>query len=425
MNRLSRSLRFKLAATFAVFGVAVTVLLSAGLFVAAHNLGLRLMDETMSSEIDDFLARRQFNPQALLPATVTLRGYSYLPGAKRKKVPEELAALDVGKYQMQINNVPYRIMVVDRLGERFVMMYNASTQQRRENTFREYVMVSTLVMVLLSAWIGWWLAGWIVSPIAELTRRVGNANPEQDAPDISLGFSEDEVGLLAQVFGNYLKRLKAFIERERAFTADVSHELRTPLAVVQGVVELMGEDRHLDGKQHERIARIGRANREMIEMSAALLLMAREENRDEPVMQQCDVWDVVVSAVEMYRHLLSQNTRLELNCASLVHIAAERTLLGIVVSNLIRNAFAYTPSGSVSITLDGGGLTIADTGTGISSEDISRVFNRHFKGAGSAGEGIGLSLVRRICERYGWQTVIESEVGIGTTARLVFKKPAA
>ena len=420
MSKLRHSLRFRLAITFALFGMLVSLMLSTGIFITAHNLGVRLIDETMNTEIEDFLARRLHDSQASLPMTITIRGYVHQPDQVKEGLSQELTLLTPGKYRIKTDDTPYQVAIVDKGGERFVMMYNVSTQQYRERTFLGYLAISTLAMVLFSAWMGWWLAGRIVSPIAELARRVDTALPEEDEQKITLGFADDEIGKLAAVFGSYLNRMKSFMDRESAFTADVSHELRTPLAIVQGVVELMQEDSHLDGKQQERIARMARANREMIDITSALLLLAREQDSDEPVMPQCDVWDVLSNAVEAYRHLVNENTRIELDCAHHVLVTAERTLLSIVVSNLIRNAFAYTPSGTVTITLDQDSLTIIDTGHGIISEEIGKVFDRHYKGKESTGEGIGLSLVKRICERYNWKTEIQSEVGKGTTARLIF-----
>ena len=428
MSSIRHSFRFRLTFTFAIFGVLVSLLLSTGLFVATHSLGLRLMDETLGSEIDDFLSRRHVNPRALLPATITIRGYVHLHNQPKEGLAPELANLSPGQYQMTLNNIPYRIDVVDRGEERFVMMFNATQQQYREWTFLSYTAVGTLLMTLFSAWLGWWLAGRIVKPISELSRRVSVASPEDKEQNISRGFSDDEVGKLAGVFGSYLNRMREliarereFIARERAFTADVSHELRTPLTVVQGVVELMESDcNYVDNKQQQRVARIGRANREMIDITAALLLMAREENLDEHVVQQCDVWDVVSNVVDVNDHLVSPKTSIQLNCLNRLCVNAERTLLLIVVANLIRNAFTYTPSGSVTISLDENSLTISDTGSGITEGEIGRIFERYAKGADSKGIGIGLSLVKRICDRYGWVIEIKSIVGRGTDARLIF-----
>jgi len=409
-----------------MFGAMVSLLLTIGLSFTAHNLGERLIDETLRAEIEDYMSRRSRNPSSLPPATVSIQGYVFLPGQNNADIPPELHNLVPGKYQLTLNNIPYRIAVADQADERYVMMFNEMRQRHRESTFLIYMVVGALSMTLVSAWIGWWLAGRVVAPIAELGRRVSKASPEDNMLAIASGFEPDEIGKLALVFEGYLRRMRAFIDRERAFTADISHELRTPLAIVLGVVELMEEDTHLLEKQQERVARIGRATREMIAMTTALLLMAREANADEPVIQKCDVCDIASHIVDMHRHQLSEHTTVQLVCQSHPHIEAERSLFGIVVANLIRNAFTYTPSGSVKITVEENCLTVTDTGTGIHSEVIGKVFQRHFKGSGSTGSGIGLSLVKRICDRYGWETIIESTEGKGTSAQLIFvRSPTA
>lgn len=403
----------------------VSLFLSLGLSFTAHTLGDRLIDETLRAEIEDYITRRARNPNSLPPATVSIQGYIFLPGLDKSETPPALHELPPGKYQLTLNNIPYRVAVVDQVDVRYVMMFNEVRQLKRESTFLIYLVGGALSMTLLSAWIGWWLAGRVVAPITELGIRVSQARPEDNTPDLARGFEPDEIGKLANVFAGYLKRMRAFIDRERAFTSDISHELRTPLAIVLGVVELMEEDSQLHDKQQKRIARIGRATRGMIDMTSALLLMGREAGADESVIQKCDVSDIVSHNIDMHRHLLNPQTIVNLVCQSHPHIEAERTLFGIVVANLVRNAFTYTQSGSVTITVVENSLTVMDTGTGIHSEEIGKVFQRHFRGSDSTGSGIGLSLVKRICDRYGWETIIESTVGLGTTAQLIFARSRA
>jgi signal transduction histidine kinase len=397
----------------------VSLLLSLGLSFTAHSLGERLMDETLRAEIDDYISRRARNPNSLPPSTASIQGYLLNQGQRNENIPLELLSLREGKYQLTLNDTPYRVAVADKNGERYFMLFNEKRQRNREEMFLIYLVSGALIMIVISAWVGWWLAGRVVAPIEELARRVSRASPGDDAEAVAHGFPSDEIGQLAQVFSSYLKRMCAFIDRESSFTSDVSHELRTPLAIVQGVVELMEDSNQLDEKQRARIARIGRANSEMVSLTTALLLMARE-NTDEVVVQTCDVCEVVSVAIEMNRHLLSEKTTVDLVCLAHPNIGAERTLLSIVVANLIRNAFTHTPSGAVSILVEGNGLIVSDTGTGIHEEELGKVFQRHFKGSGSTGSGIGLSLVKRICDRYGWETIIESTEGQGTSAQLIF-----
>ncbi len=419
------SLRLRVAAAFAWFGGLVSLLLAAGLYLAAHDAGQRLIDETLRAELDDYMARRQRNPQSLPPASVTLRGYVDAADAPNGDIPAPVRALSPGRHEIELGGVPYRVAVAEQQGLRFFLLFNETRQQAREQRFVAYLAGGALTMILLSAAGGLWLAGRVIAPVTDLARQVGAADPaaappllaDDDAP-------HDEVGELARIFQSYLRRLHAFIDRERAFTADVSHELRTPLAVIQGAAEVLQNDGRLDAAQHGRLARIERAARDMTELIRALLLMAREEEPEADA--QCDAAEVVRDCIERHRHLLARRKAgLRVEIEAEPQLPAEPTLFSIVVANLVRNAFAYTESGRIDIRLAADRLEVRDTGIGIRAEEIGRVFQRYYKGTASQGSGIGLSLVKRICDRYGWIIRIESREGQGTSATLVFAPNAA
>jgi signal transduction histidine kinase len=234
--------------------------------------------------------------------------------------------------------------------------------------------------------------------------------------------SNDEVGELARAFDRYLSRLRKFSERENYFTADVSHELRTPLAIMLGTVEVLEQDETLSTKQRERLARIRRAAQDMIDLTTALLLMARERQNavDE---QPCHVAEVALACVEKHRHLVGDRPiRLEVELTADPGLIVECPLLEIVIGNLIRNALFNTKSGVVLLRLEAERLIVRDTGVGMRPEELARALERYYKGASSAGAGVGLSLVKRICDRYGWRISLNSQEGQGTTAEIDFSE---
>ncbi|MDD5249412.1 MAG: HAMP domain-containing sensor histidine kinase [Rhodocyclaceae bacterium] len=417
---LRHSLRLRLAATFALFGMLVSLLLSAGVFVAAQHTSDRLIDETLRAELDDYLSRRARNPASLPPATISIRGYVYAPGDDHADIPRPVLDLPVGKHQLLVAGIPYRISAVESDGMRYVMMFNEARQRQREEQFFIFLAGGILVMALVSAGLGWWLAGRVVAPVAELARLIGTNQLEQSG-GAAVEFANDEIGKLASgVFGEYVKRMRAFISREQAFTTDVSHELRTPLSIVRGVVELMEDDQRLDELERGRIDRIRRAVDGMIDITSALLVMAREDSLREAPSTPCDVCEVVRDAIDAHRHLVGANATVQFDCRSHPRLLVEGTLLKIVVANLVLNAFTHTDAGTVAIVVDENGIAVNDTGRGILGEELGKVFQKHFKGADSTGAGIGLSLVKRICDRYGWEIAIDSTVGRGTSARLIF-----
>lgn len=424
--RLPHSLRFRVAFAFAWFGALVSLLLAIGLYFSADDLGKRLMDETLRAEMEDYLARRARNPHSLPPNTLMLRGYVIEPGERQTDLPPELVQLPLGQYELQVDNTPYRVAVTERAGARYIMLFNQAPQMQREGRFVFYLGGGILIMTLLSAAGGYWLAGRVVAPVSRLAREMRDATPEGQSPALSGHFSEDELGEMARAFDSYIERLRAFIDRERAFTADVSHELRTPLAVIQGATEVLEGDNALDERQKRRIHRIERASRDMTELTGALLLLAREETAGAQPDEQCPVKEVLLDCVEKHRHLIEgRDAALELDIAAQPLLPAERTLLSIVISNLIRNAFSYTETGKVAIRLLSDRLVVSDTGIGIKADELARVFQRYYKGSASKGSGIGLSLVKRICDRYGWEVLIESREHEGTTAQLIFPSPPA
>jgi signal transduction histidine kinase len=99
---------------------------------------------------------------------------------------------------------------------------------------------------------------------------------------------------------------------------------------------------------------------------------------------------------------------------------AESTLLEVVIGNLVRNAFSYTKSGKVKIRLESNRFIVSDTGIGIHDDELNKIFLPHYRGETSSGAGVGLSLVKRICDRYHWRIKFLSQKTQGTTAEVVF-----
>ena len=414
--RFSRSLRFRVAASFAALGGGLSLIIAVGLFIGIRDAGERLIDETLNAEMQDYQARRDRNPRSLPPATVTLLGY-VSPG--EPEVPGELAVQPVGRHQVVLDDIPYRLLVAERAGSRYHLLYNEALFQDRQKRLGLFLAGFVAFMALASAALAFWLAERVIEPVKELARRVRNIGPDSPPLVLAADFPADELGELARAFEHSLDRLAAFIARERAFTADVSHELRTPLAVIRGAAEVLLADETRPDKERQRLERIERAAADMADLSTALLAMARE--RDEGRRPPVDLAALLAETLEKHRHLLrgkSVDPILEIRAPAM--LAADPSLVAILLANLIRNSFTYTDSGKVRVTLDADRLTVRDTGRGIPREALDKVFQRLYKGRDSQGAGIGLSLVKKICERYGWEIRLESEEGQGTRAELRF-----
>jgi signal transduction histidine kinase len=416
--RFRRSLRFRGGLSFALFGGLVSLLLSAGLYLAIEDLEKRMVDEVLTAELQDYMKRRDRNPYSLPPAAATLRGY-IAPGSD--DLPKSLVGLSPGWRHLQLDDKPYRVVVRDHAGSRFYMLYDETLLQRRQVYFIAILGFGVIVMSLLSAAGGVWLAGRVISPVTDLAQRVTGLGLLDRPTPLAQDFAQDELGDLARAFESYLTRLQAFVEREREFTADVSHELRTPLTVINGAAEVLLANPELTPALRGRVARIARATREMSELTAALLVLAREQQPNVHVDEACAVEEVLRDVVEKHAHLLmAKPVRVDIEMLAQPQLRVARPVLAIVLGNLIRNAYAYTHEGAIHIRLLADRVTIEDTGSGMPAAELALAFQRHYKGEQSRGAGIGLSLVKRICDRYGWSIELDSEPGRGTCSKLLF-----
>lgn len=411
------SLRYRVTFAFTLLGAFISLTLAALLYRETVDAERRLVAETLAMEVGDYLERYARDPSTRPPASTVIRTY-LIESGKTAAVPAVLLTLAPGLHRLRLDDGSYYAEIVEKDDRRIAVLYNDGQIRHREQQYQAFLATTVLIMTLLSAALGYWLAGRVVSPVAELARGVRRLVPGDTQIKLARRFSDDEVGLLARSFDDYQERLQAFIQREQAFTADVSHELRTPLAVVEGAAEVLQEDSRLEADQRERVQRIRRAIQEMAETTAALLELAREQVTGH-TPSGCDVAAVLREVIETQRSIVERKqVEVLIDIQATPELPVDCALLRIVVGNLIRNAFAYTREGSVSITLDRSGIRVSDTGVGIADNRLDDIFKPFYSDQG--GEGIGLSLVRRICLRYGWRLDVSSELGAGTCFSLLF-----
>jgi signal transduction histidine kinase len=225
--------------------------------------------------------------------------------------------------------------------------------------------------------------------------------------------------MIAAAFDRYLQRLDEFVIREQSFTQVASHELRTPLSIVLSGVQLLLEERGLTEHGRERLERIHRAALQMNGLIEALLFLAREDNRTTDAA--CSLDEVVRAAVDAQGEAAA-NAALELHCEIVAPqaVGTSAVMANAVVSNLIANAIQHAGHGRIDVRLESGRLSVQDTGKGIAPEELTRIFEFRYRGERSRGMGLGLYLVKLICDRLGWRIRASSSPGAGTRFEVLF-----
>ncbi|MES1923946.1 HAMP domain-containing sensor histidine kinase [Salinisphaera sp. T31B1] len=410
------SLQFRVTAALALFVAVVCTLMVLALFAINERLESDLLNGIIAHEMDELIAEYPHEGDAALPNSATIVAFVVGPD-EVDTLPRPLRGLPLSEHGINIafSNRTYRVATGSIGDKRAFVAYDITAFEARESMFKIVLVTAAFIVLALAVPLGIWIARISLKPINSLADHVGNLRPGDATQPLADRFDRYEVGTIARAFDRFMTRLDGFVERERSFTADASHELRTPLAVIQGAIEVLQQD--------ERIAtsgpmvRIERAARQMADLIEALLFLARDEAQEIHSRDaSCDAESVITDVVDAYRPMLGAKT---VEIAALEHceIAAPRIALIIVLGNLLRNAIRHGGE-DVRITLAHGLLTVADSGQGMTSEQLRCAFDRGYRAGPGAGLGLGLYLVKRVADRYGWRIRLASRPDEGTRIEL-------
>lgn len=236
---------------------------------------------------------------------------------------------------------------------------------------------------------------------------------------------EDEGGCLLLV--QDLTRIRRLETVRRDFVANISHELRTPTASIKALAETL-QDGAIDDSAVAKdfLARIDTEVDKLIQMVQELGDLSRIEGGQAPIQKKpFDITGVIGQAAARLG-MQADRAGLTLNveiASSLPQALGDRDRIEQVLVNLLHNAIKFTPpGGKISILARAEGssilVSIADTGVGISVDDLPRIFERFYKAdrsRTSKGTGLGLAIAKHVIEAHGGSIRAESMVGKGST----------
>jgi signal transduction histidine kinase len=346
-----------------------------------------------------------------LPKGLKGRIKDLAPGVYALNTPESRLPINVGVIDLPDQDSPYFLILN---GDDY-FKENAPLRPR-------YLMLIALSLLLvLAATIGYVISRMLYAPVVKLMDQIRGLNPENIPVRLSEARNPNEIGMLTQTIETAMTRIKSFIQREKRFTRDASHELRTPLTIVGGAVEIMEQQPEVENNPllFKPLKRISQSVKDMQATIETFLWLAREENLSNDT---CKLAEAVQKAVDANRHLIAdKNVALQVDILTDKSLQVKEEILYITIINLIRNACQHTDTGTIRIVVDQDHITITDTGVGIDSNQLSNITKPHIKGEKSDGFGLGLSIVERLCQRFGWELDIESRPGEGTRVSILFK----
>jgi signal transduction histidine kinase len=453
-----RSLRFRIPAIF-FFGIlvagAITALIAIGLFqddardrtlseLRRQAAGLaNLYQEQAIRSVDEAKQAPGFAAPLLEDATgsrIYYAGVEIFPGERSGLRPLDRDVLDwtmleAGKVESFEFEPPgsagtylaaaHPITVG---GETFgaLVVAKPKTELRSDwFVFFGRMSLAFLAGLLVAVGLVWYFTRRLTQPVLALSRaadQVALGTYDAEVPEAG---SSDEIGHLTDRFREMTERLAEAQRRERNFLMIVSHELRTPITAIRGHVDALNEGLAEDADAREDSLAVIRAETDRLARLVRDVLDLARMEADQFTLEKDEV-ELRRLLERAYQSFAEEARRrgIDYECAitaePVISTDGDRVLQ--IVSNLLDNAFAWTPDGgriALGLVQDNGtiAVTVTDSGPGIGPVERDRIFRPFWSRAGD-GTGLGLPIARELAYALGGELALDSEVGRGSKFEL-------
>ena len=297
----------------------------------------------------------------------------------------------------------------------------------RWQTLIERLAVAGLVGIVFAGALAWYLSRRITEPVLALSDAAdGIAAGMYDVPEIK---AYGEIGQLAERFREMAARLREAEELERNFLMTVSHELRTPLTAIRGHVEALREGVAQDEEtRKESLDVIAQEAGRLERLVGDVLDLAKLDTRRFTLLhEEVDMGHLLEQAYTAFTEEARRRDidyRQDIAARPVIVADGDRVLQ--IISNLLTNAFRWTPDGGrvdLELGTENGvvSVTVQDSGPGITAEEQERIF-RPFWTRDGTGTGLGLAIARELAVAHGGGISLQSEPGRGARFELVLPR---
>lgn len=292
--------------------------------------------------------------------------------------------------------------------------------ESREDRFQEVgFMMFVAGMLAISLVIARLGSTRIIRPLQNLSNQIRKIQPDSSFTRIPVHYADVELNEIARVLNDLLAALDTYVRREKALVSLASHELRTPIAVISGALDVIDQRSPEDPTNRKTLDRIRQATDKMQADVDALLKLAHRSSKQDKAgkvdLAQCvrRVVTELENSAPAYAGRVKQTVPRDP-----VILSADQTLIHMLIRNLIQNALRHTRD-FVYVSISDDRFSISDAGEGLPTHIRARL-------SGSADDksvpedGLGLFIVRLICERLAWRLQVSQSSHSGTHIDIVF-----
>ncbi len=295
----------------------------------------------------------------------------------------------------------------------------------------QVLLITGVAILVVAPLVGNWLAVRAIRPLAQIIETTQRLHPSKLDERLPIRHTGDELEKLSVTINGMLDRIALHLDQNRDFVANAAHELRSPLAAIRSTVEV-ALNRERGPEEYEALlADVMEECSSLGNLVNRLLVLAEgDAGRIRQSGETGRLDEIVRRSVAMFEGVAElRGVQLRSGRIDRALTVGDENSLRQVVQNLIDNAIKFTLKGgqvTVSLRREPGKhhvcLSVEDTGAGIPAGELSRVFERFYRGdrsrpheAGRKGNGLGLSICDSVVRALGGEITVQSSVGVGTT----------
>ncbi|GLU54400.1 sensor histidine kinase [Dyadobacter frigoris] len=313
-----------------------------------------------------------------------------------------------------------------------VVAFPIDESERVMSNLQAVLLISFPAVLLLLFLITRYMAGRSIEPVLSVIDTADKITNENLTARIPLPARKDELKKLVITINALMDRIENAVDREKQFTSDASHELRTPLAIIKGTLEVLIRKPRTSQEYIDKVSYcINEINR-INYLVDQLLLLARFESQKKAMdSQRIDLSELTeVILIRQQEKILAKSLSITLKTDDRHVVYSDPYMLDIIIENLISNAVKYSSNFDnimVYINLENQKpvYKIIDHGIGIAPAEIEKIKEPFYRSNPLGhpeikGNGLGLSIVKRMSELLNLDFLIESELNKGTSVSLIF-----
>jgi signal transduction histidine kinase len=423
----TRSLHWWISVALIAFGLLMAGALALQSYRSQALVEHRIWRHVLESVALTYAEQRALDPDVPLPRVGILRSWLVHDGVPTPGMPTFLESLAPGYYStegwsgLDVENAfdAFHALITPLGSGKLVTFIDIDELETQQNQDAMLTGLWGVAFTALIAAVIGWLHTNLVRPVRDLADRMQSVDPGIKGQRLPTDYAQDEIQIIARACNLHLERVEKFIERERSLLDQASHEFRTPISVIAGAVDLL-RMQSLPATAQPALERIRGTVESFSEIMVALLYLARETPPAAGAQEITAVHTLLPKLVADHEYLLADKP-VQFRVIDVVPtiIEAPEAMVRIAVGNLIRNAVENTSEGCIEVSIQDGIICISDSGKGFDPVEAARRYRDSLRAAMPVrGQGLGLFLISRICDRFGWHFSIETLASNGTRARL-------